>query len=70
MVLIAANLRHMKITDNLFGVLCFFMLLTKGRIVILFHTLSFSLHLIFMSGTYVPKVLLPLLFIFSAHHSL
>lgn len=55
MVLIAANLRHVKITDNLFSVLCFFfVLLTKGRIVILSHTLSFSFHLIFMLGTYVP----------------
>ena len=47
MVLIAANLRHVKITDNLFSVLCFFfVLLTKGRIVILSHILIFLLAIL------------------------
>lgn len=53
-VLIAANLRLIKITDNLFSVLSFSMLFTKDKIAILFHTLSVSLDLISTLRTYVP----------------
>lgn len=53
-VLIAANLRLIKIADNLFSVLSFFVLLTKGKTLTLFHTFSLSLDLISLLRTYVP----------------